>query len=50
LKKCDGNVERALDWIMSHMDDPDSDEEGGMQVDSQIPNMFENESPENGLY
>jgi len=31
LKKCDQNVERALDWVFSHMDDPDSDEE--MTVD-----------------
>lgn len=27
LKKCDNNAERALDWIMSHMDDPGSEEE-----------------------
>jgi len=26
LRKCDGNVERAMDWIFSHMDDPDSDD------------------------
>lgn len=25
LKNCDLNVERATDWIFSHMDDPDSD-------------------------
>jgi len=31
LNKCDGNVERAMDWIFSHMDDPDSDDQ--MQVD-----------------
>ncbi len=31
LRKCDGNLERAMDWIFSHMDDPDSDNE--MQVD-----------------
>lgn len=35
LRKCDGNLERAGDWVMSHMDDPDTDEEvgGGMEVD-----------------
>lgn len=27
LKKCDNNVERAMDWIFSHMDDPDSEDE-----------------------
>jgi ubiquitin carboxyl-terminal hydrolase 5/13 len=25
LKNCDNNVERATDWLFSHMDDPDSD-------------------------
>jgi len=38
LRKCDGNLERALDWIMSHMDEPDSEDEdagaeGTMDVD-----------------
>lgn len=32
LSKCDGNLERACDWIFSHIDDPPSDEEP-MQVD-----------------
>lgn len=27
LKNCDNNVERATDWLFSHMDDPDDDEE-----------------------
>ena len=31
LRKCDNNVERAMDFIFSHMDDPDSEDE--MQVD-----------------
>jgi ubiquitin carboxyl-terminal hydrolase 5/13 len=26
LKNCDLDVERATDWIFSHMDDPDEDE------------------------
>lgn len=26
LKNCDMNVERATDWLFSHMDDPDSEE------------------------
>jgi ubiquitin carboxyl-terminal hydrolase 5/13 len=25
LKNCDMNVERATDWLFSHMDDPDSE-------------------------
>jgi len=25
LKNCDNNVERATDWLFSHMEDPDSD-------------------------
>jgi len=27
LKSCDMNVERATDWLFSHMDDPDDVEE-----------------------
>lgn len=27
LKNCDNNVERATDWLFSHMDDPDDDED-----------------------
>lgn len=30
LKNCDLNVERATDWIFSHMDDPDSDGDSQM--------------------
>ena len=33
LRKCDGNLERAMDFIMSHMDEPDSDDDAGMAVD-----------------
>ena len=44
LRKCDGNLERAADWVMSHMDEPDSDEEGkggdAMQVDQTAPSAF----------
>lgn len=32
LRKCDANLERACDWIFSHMDEPPSDEEP-MEVD-----------------
>ena len=27
LKSCDMNIERATDWLFSHLDDPDEDEE-----------------------
>jgi len=36
LKKCDMNVERATDWVFSHMDDPDSDEDGDSVMDDGI--------------
>ena len=36
LRKCDGNLERAADWVMSHMDEPDS-EDDDMQVDENAP-------------
>lgn len=27
LKSCDMNIERATDWLFSHMDDPDDDDQ-----------------------
>ena len=27
LRECDNNLERAMDWVFSHMDDPDEDDE-----------------------
>ena len=27
LRKCDGNLERACEFVMSHMDEPDSEDE-----------------------
>ena len=35
LRKCDGNLERAAEFVMSHMDDPDTDDEPAqpMQID-----------------
>lgn len=55
LRKCDGNLERAGDWIMSHMDDPPSDEEEPMQVDQSsqaaaVKSLFLDENPEKGKY
>jgi ubiquitin carboxyl-terminal hydrolase 5/13 len=32
LRKCNNDVERAMDWIFSHMDEPDS-EDNEMIVD-----------------
>ena len=30
LKSCDMNLERASDWLFSHMDDPESDGDSQM--------------------
>lgn len=37
LKNCDMNVERATDWLFSHMDDPDSEDDGGGDSVMQAP-------------
>ena len=58
LRKCDGNLERAAEFVMSHMDDPDTDDEpaGGMQVDesaaaSQVNTFAEaDETKGNGVF
>jgi len=50
LRNCDNNVERACDWIMSHMDDPESEEEGTMDVDQTAPSVFENKEPAKSSY
>lgn len=49
LRKCNNDVERAMDFIFSHMDEPDSDDE--MQVDQishaeEFKNAFENTNPQ----
>ena len=56
LRKCDNNLERAGDWIMSHMDEPDSDEQP-MEVDQssqavaeEVKSLFLDEQPDRGLY
>lgn len=36
LKNCDNNVERAIDWAFSHMDDPDDDEDEGAGGDVEM--------------
>lgn len=54
LRKCNNDVERAMDFIFSHMDDLDSEDE--MQVDQlsqsveETKNAFENTSPKSGVY
>jgi len=54
LRKCNNDVERAMDFIFSHMDDPDSEDE--MQVDQvsqsaeETKNAFDNTSPKSGVY
>ena len=53
LRKCDNNLERASDWVMSHMDEPDSEDEAkgaAMEVDSNVPNAFDNSTPDEGVY
>ena len=42
LKNCDMNIERAIDWAFSHMDDPDSDEEmkGGQEDDPNKDDIY----------
>ena len=44
LRKCDNNMERACDWIFSHIDDPDSEDQmyvdQSSQIDSQPKNLF----------
>ena len=54
LRKCDNDVERAMDFIFSHMDEPDSEDE--MKVD-QVSNQeeeqksaFKNDNPNAGTY
>ena len=57
LRKCEGNLERAADWVMSHMDEPDSEEEdakddgAAMDVD-QVKSVFagSEESKASGLF
>lgn len=53
LRKCDGDVERAVDWVFSHMDEPASDAEE-MQVDQDnsvdIVNSFACSKPEFGKF
>lgn len=55
LRKCDGNLERAVEFVMSHMDDPDTDDdEGTMQVDQTVEVQSAFAGPEaaknNGIY
>ena len=51
LRKCDGNLERAMDWIFSHMDDPDSDNEMQVDFSQETHNsVFESKKPEEGRY
>jgi len=43
LKNCDNNPDRAMEWMFSHMDDPDSadeEEKKGPEVEEAGPNPF----------
>ena len=46
LKNCDGNPDRAAEWLFSHMDEPDSDDE--MTDMSQLSSPYQDEKP--GFY
>ena len=53
LKNCDNNIERAIDWAFSHMDDPDEDDNAGNDGDSvmqaeDVSKQYECDKP--GLY
>jgi ubiquitin carboxyl-terminal hydrolase 5/13 len=53
LRKCDGNQERAADWIMNHMDDPDSEDEEAeapKQPAAEVKSLFKDEEPNKGAY
>lgn len=37
LRKCEGNLERAADWVMCHMGEPESGDDEAMMVDAEAP-------------
>ena len=47
LKSCDMNVERAMDWLFSHMDDPD-DEGDSVMADDSVTDAYKCSLP--GVY
>ena len=54
LRKCNNDVERAMDFIFSHMDEPDSEDNEMIVDQSSQPeehkNAFENMNPNAGVY
>ena len=54
LRECDGNLERAMEWIFSHMDDDGEDEEmpaaddGGVNPAELEAQMYKDDKP--GVY
>ena len=54
LRECDGNLERAMEWIFSHMDDDGEDEEmpaandGGANPADLEAQMYKDDKP--GIY
>lgn len=50
LRKCDQNVERAMEWIFSHMDEPDSEDEMAVDQVSSTASAFSNTQPDKGTY
>jgi ubiquitin carboxyl-terminal hydrolase 5/13 len=47
LRSCDNNPDRAAEWLFSHMEDPDEDEQP-MNVDVGGASAFKNDKP--GFY
>jgi len=50
LKNCDMNVERATDWLFSHMDDPDSDGDSAMANEESKTELEDYKCDRPGVY
>ena len=50
LKNCDMNVERATDWLFSHMDDPDSEGDSEMANEENKTEREDYECDRPGVY
>lgn len=50
LKNCDNNVERATDWLFSHMDDPDSDGDSQMRDEETKTEVEDHKCDRPGMY
>mgnify|MGYP000202675407 CR=1 FL=1 len=50
LRNCDMNVERATDWLFSHMDDPDSEVEDSQMANEEAKEMDDYKCDRPGIY